>query len=106
TQAEEEVFYPAVRNLYTTIAEQQVDEANREHQQIKDLCHQIATTDPNSFLFMSRVNELQEKVDRHVEEEENKMFPLALNNMSSEELDYLGRRIHDRKTQLKERIAA
>jgi hemerythrin superfamily protein len=105
-QVEEEVFYPAVRHLRTNNAEQQVDEANREHQQIKDLCHQISATDPNSFEFMSKVNELKERVEHHVEEEENEMFPLAQNSMSSVELDHLGRRLHDRKMQLKERIAA
>jgi len=105
-QAEQVIFYPAVRNLYTASAERKVDEANREHQQIKDLCHQISTTNPDSFMFMSKVNELQERVKHHVEKEENEIFPLAQNNMSTEELDYLGRRIHDRKVQLKERIAA
>jgi len=104
--AEEEIFYPAVRNLYTATAEQQVDEARHEHQQIKDLLHQIATTDANSFEFMSKVNELKEKVEHHVEEEENEMLPMAENQMSNDELDHLGRRIHDRKVQLKERIAA
>jgi len=106
SQAEEEFFYPAVRNLYTTAAEDQVDEATREHQQIKNLLHEISMTDPNSYTFMSKVNELREAVEHHVEEEENEMFPLALNNMSSQELDYIGRRIHERKVELKERIAA
>ena len=105
-QAEEEFFYPAVRNLYTTIAEDQVDEATRDHQRIKSLLHEISTTDPNSYAFMSRVNELKETLQQHVEEEENKIFPLALNNMSNQELDYIGRRIHERKTELKERLAA
>jgi hypothetical protein len=31
---------------------------------------------------------------------------LAQDNMSTEELDHLGKQIHDRKGQLKERIAA
>src|SRR5690349_16992934 len=64
-QAEEEVFYPAVRHLRTSDAEQQVEEANREHQRIKDLCHQISTIDPNSFEFMSKVNELKDSVEHH-----------------------------------------
>ena len=105
-QVEEELFYPAVRNLYTTAAEDQVNEANREHQKIRNLLHEISTSDPSSYVFMSKVNELKEIVEHHVEEEENEMFPLAQNNMSSQELDYIGRRIHDRKGQLKERIAA
>jgi len=105
-QVEEEFFYPAVRNLYTTVAENQVDEANREHQKIKNLLREIAAADPVSYVFMSKVNELKEVVEDHVQEEENEMFPLAQNNMSNHELDYIGRRIHERKSQLKERIAA
>ena len=58
-QVEEEFFYPAVRNLYTTIAENQVDEANREHQKIKNLLREIAAADPVSYVFMSKVNELK-----------------------------------------------
>src|SRR3954466_11000574 len=58
-QVEEEFFYPAVRNLYTTIAENQVDEANREHQKIKNLLREIAAEDPVSYVFMSKVNELK-----------------------------------------------
>ena len=106
TQAEEEIFYPAVQNLYTTAAQQQVAEARREHQRIKDLCNQVLMHDPNSFEFISKVNELKETLERHVEEEENEMFPLAQSNTSGEELHHLGLRIHDRKVQLKELIAA
>jgi hemerythrin superfamily protein len=106
TLVEEQIFYPAVRNIYTTVAEQQVDEAKQEHQKIKDLLHEVSTTDSNSFSFMSKVNELKQAVEHHVDEEENEMFPLAQDNMSTEELDHLGKQIHDRKGQLKERIAA
>jgi hemerythrin superfamily protein len=105
-QAEEEVFYSAMRHLYTAAAERQVDEADREHQRIKDLCHEIAAIDPNSYQFMSKVNELKETVEHHVEEEETEMFRLAHNNMSNDELEHLGRRLHDRKLQIKQRTAA
>jgi len=106
SEVEEEIFYPAVRNIYTTAAEEQVEEANQEHQKIKDLLHVASITDVNSFSFMSKVNELKAAVEHHVDEEENEMFPLAQDNMTTEELDHLGKQIHDRKVQLKERIAA
>jgi hemerythrin superfamily protein len=105
-EVEEEIFYPAVRNIYTSVAEQQVDEAKHEHQKITDLLHDVSIIDPSSFSFMSKINELKQTVEHHVDEEENEMFPLAQHNMSSEELDHLGKQIHDRKVQLKERIAA
>jgi hemerythrin superfamily protein len=106
TEVEEEIFYPAVRNIYTTIAEQQVDEAKHEHQKVRTLLRDASIIDVNSYSFMSKINELKAAVEHHVEEEESQMFPLAQDNMSSEELDHLGKQIHDRKVQLKERIAA
>jgi hemerythrin-like domain-containing protein len=103
---EEEIFYPAVRHLYTNDAEHQVNEAFREHQDIRDLLKQISAIDASSFEFMSKVNELKEKIEHHVEEEERGMFPMVHRNMSNEELEHLGRRMHERKGHLKERMAA
>src|SRR5262245_52457404 len=106
TTIEEEVFYPAVRNLYTGNSQAQVEEAQQEHQRIRSLCNQVASIDPNSYMFMSKANELKETIEQHVEEEENEMFPLAQHMMSTDELYNLGRRMHDRKLQLEERVAA
>ena len=103
---EEEIFYPAVRNIYTTSAEQQVDQAKLEHQQMKDLLHQVGIIDANSFSFMSKINELKEVFENHVDGEENQLFPFAQDNMSSEEIDYLGQLIHDQKLELGEKAAA
>jgi iron-sulfur cluster repair protein YtfE (RIC family) len=103
---EEEIFYPAVRNIFTSSAEQQVDQARLEHQQIKDLLHQVAIIDPNSFSFMSKINELKDVIENHVDIEENQMFPFAHDNMSSEEIEYLGQLIHDQKLEFKEKTAA
>ena len=100
---EEEIFYPAVRNLYSGNAEAQVEEARREHEQIRTLCNEVASIDPSSFRFMSKANELKETIDHHVEEEEHEMFPLVQRMMSNDELFNLGRRMHDRKYQLEER---
>src|SRR5262245_13036924 len=103
---EEEIFYPAVRNLYSCNVEAQVEQAQREHQQIRTLCDEVASIDPSSYMFMSKANELRETVEHHVEEEENEMFPLVHRLMSNDELYNLGRRMHDRKYQFEERVAA
>ena len=106
TLVEEEIFYPAVQNLYTTVAKEQVEDAYRDHRAIKDLCQRISAMDPNVFEFMSSVNELKERIDHHVDIEENEMFPLVHRNLFGEELEDLGRRIRDRSHELKERKAA
>jgi hemerythrin superfamily protein len=103
---EEEIFYPAVRNLYSANSEAQVEEARREHLEIRRLCNEVALIDPSSYMFMSKANELKEIIEHHVEEEENEMFPLVHRLMSNDELYNLGRRMHDRKHQFEERVAA
>jgi hemerythrin superfamily protein len=103
---EEEIFYPAVRNLYSGNSETLIQEAQLEHEQIRTLCRQVISIDPSSYMFMSKANELKEVVEHHVEEEENEIFPLVHRMMSNDELYNLGRRMHDRKYQLKERVAA
>jgi hemerythrin superfamily protein len=105
---EEEIFYPTVSNLYTANAQAQVEESKLEHRQIRKLCDAVASTDPNSFMFMSKVNELKETIEHHVEEEENEMFPLIERTLSNDELYRLGSRMHDLKLRIKdqERIAA
>jgi hypothetical protein len=45
-------------------------------------------------------------VQHHVNKEENEMFELMKRSSSTQELEALGERIHNRKRQLKERLAA
>src|SRR5437899_9178983 len=40
-QVEEEIFYPAIRNLTFGYEGSKVDEADREHQTVKDLHHEM-----------------------------------------------------------------
>ena len=45
---------------------------------------------------------LQENVEHHVEEEEGEMFPKARQVLSADEIDQLGTRMEELKTQLKQ----
>src|SRR5262249_5614413 len=54
-QAEEEVFYPAVRNLNFGYVDQYVNESYREHQNIKDLLNQMMNIDPMRDEFDSKL---------------------------------------------------
>ena len=105
-QAEEEVLYPAMRTLMATDGPSMVDESYREHQQIKDLLNDLATMDPSSDPFDTKFADFKSKIDHHVEEEENELFPTLLQRASTERQEELGRRIHNRKLDLKARIAA
>jgi hemerythrin superfamily protein len=106
SQVEEELFYPAVRNLNFGYVDQYVNESYREHQNIKDLLSQLSNIDPVREEFIGKFADLRRTVQHHVEEEEGRIFPMVERHMSVEQLEQLGQRIHDRKSDLKKRIAA
>lgn len=97
--AEEEIFYPAVREKGDE-AEDLVDEATVEHASAKDLIAQINSMDAHDDLYDAKVKVLGEYIDHHVKEEENEMFPLA--RKSGLNLVELGARIQSRKDEIQE----
>ena len=104
--AEEEILYPAMRNLMFMHGASRVDESYREHQQIKDLLNEMAGMDTTSEAFDWRFQDLKNKIVHHVEEQEEIMFPIVRERMSTERQEDLGQKIHDRKMQLGARMAA
>jgi iron-sulfur cluster repair protein YtfE (RIC family) len=105
-QVEEEIFYPAIRTLAFGQEGSKVDEAYREHQTVKDLLNGMNNIDPMSDEFDGKLAELKENIAHHVEEEEGELFPMITNRMSSEQLEEIGQRMHDRKANLKTHLAA
>jgi hemerythrin-like domain-containing protein len=86
-QIEEELFYPALREvLKDTDA---VAEAEVEHQSAKDLIAQIEGMADADEMFDAKVKVLGEYVDHHVKEERNEIFPKA---RSARKLDLVGMR--------------
>lgn len=70
---EEEIFYPAARDV---LEEQDVlDEAEVEHASAKELIAQIEDMEPDEPLYDAKVTVLGEYVNHHVKEEEDEMFP-------------------------------
>ena len=96
-QMEEELLYPAAREVLTR-NEDIVDEAFVEHAGVKSLIAQIKTMTSDQPLFDARVKVLGEYVDHHVKEEETELFPKL--RKSSLDLDTLGDRLAARKKQL------
>jgi hemerythrin superfamily protein len=104
--AEEEILYPAMRNYMGMDGDSKVSEAYHEHQVIKDLLSDLETMDPLSDAFDRKFEDLKNKIEHHVEEEESEMFEMLLQRMPEERQQELGRQIHDRKKALKMKIAA
>lgn len=95
--AEEEIFYPAVREAGGD-AEELVDEAIVEHASAKELIAQILAMDASDELYDAKVKVLSEQIEHHVGEEEGEMFPKA--KKAKLDLAALGEAIEARKAQV------
>lgn len=97
---EEEIFYPAVRNLDGDIRDL-VAEAAVEHQSLKDIVGRLEAAPPTDPLYDAGVKVLAEYVKHHVREEESELFPKV--RSADVDLDALGERLAERKAQLEGR---
>ena len=97
TQVEEEILYPAAREVLTK-DEDIVDEAYVEHAGAKSLIAQIKTMTTDQPLFDAKVKVLGEYIDHHVKEEETEFFPKL--RKTSLDLVAMGEQIAERKKQL------
>jgi hemerythrin superfamily protein len=92
---EEEIFYPAFRKASHDDA--MVDEAEEEHQEVKDLITEIEDGDDIAPLMA----QLQEMVAHHVKEERGEMFPKA-RKAPGLDLEALADQLEARKNELME----
>ena len=90
TQIEEEIFYPAVREVGTSKAEEMVDEAYEEHHVVDLVLAELPNVDPEDERFAAKMTVLSELVEHHADEEEDEMFPMAEKKLGKERLQQLG----------------
>ena len=76
-EIEEEMFYPAVREIGTKKAEEMVPEAYEEHHVVKLVLNELPNVDPEHERFEAKMTVLDELIQHHVDEEESEMFKLA-----------------------------
>jgi len=86
-QIEEELFYPALREVIKDT--DMLAEAEVEHQSAKDLIAQIEGMTDADEMFDAKVKVLGEYVDHHVKEERGEIFPKA---RSARKLDLVAMR--------------
>jgi len=99
--AEEEIFYPAVREAIEET--DLIDEADVEHASAKSLIAQILESSPDEGIYDAKVKVLGEYIQHHVKEEEHEIFPKA--EKAKLDLAELGQRIAVRKEELMAEIA-
>jgi hemerythrin superfamily protein len=100
TKIEEELFYPAMRDVPSKKAEEMVSEALEEHHVVDLVLNELPQVDPEDERFEAKMTVLSELVLHHADEEEKEMFKLAT-KLGKEELEELGERMQARTTELK-----
>jgi hemerythrin superfamily protein len=97
-QVEEEIFYPAAREALDEEDLDLVNEADVEHESIKQLVAEVEDSTPDDDHFDARIKVIGEYVRHHVKEEENELFP----KLEERELDRraLGAQMAERKAEL------
>ncbi len=92
SQIEEEVFYPAARNVED--ARSLLNEAEVEHDMAKNLIASLDSMDARDEMFDATFTVLAQYVKHHVEEEEGRLFPVL--ESSDFDLDRVGRELKER----------
>ena len=69
---EEEIVYPALRELNSGMA----DESEEDHEEAKEIIAEIEDLDPDDPAVQSMMTQLKKAVMRHVEKEEKTVFPV------------------------------
>ena len=89
TRIEEDIFYPAVRELDEDEMTETVAEGIQEHHVVKVLMREIDDVSGEET-FESKMTVLIENVEHHADEEEKELFPELREKMSQARLEELG----------------
>lgn len=90
TSLEEEIYYPAVKEIDTKKAHDMVMEAYEEHHVVDLVMAELPQVDPTADTFAAKMTVLKELIEHHVEEEEGEMFPMADKKLGDERSNELG----------------
>ena len=96
---ETEIFYPAVRQEAEKEETELLDEAEVEHNSVRQLIQTIEKMDPTDEKRHAHFTVLMEYVKHHVKEEEKKMFP-KVKKLKGLDLGEIGGRMKERKAEL------
>ena len=100
TQIEEELFYPALRDLRSKEAKELALEAAEEHGLAKYMLRRIQEAGIEDETFKAKLTVLKEVLLQHIREEEREMFAALREGLSEEELEELGGQLMRRKERL------
>jgi hypothetical protein len=104
TKLEEELFYPAFRDVAATSRDLRLYyEAREEHHAVDTVLPEVSgASRSRPEVFAARVKVLTEMVERHADEEETDMFPRARALIPAAELRRLGEEMAARRRTLQQ----
>jgi hemerythrin superfamily protein len=95
THIEETIFYPFLERHDELI--DMVAEALEEHQEAKSMLEELEYSSTESDDFGSKLEDLMEAVEHHVQEEEGVMFPRVREVFDESQLEELGQKLESAK---------
>lgn len=97
-EIEEQIFYPRAREA--TKDDDLIDEAIVEHASVKHLIGEIEAMKVGDDLYDAKVRVLEEMVKRHIQEEEEELFPELVSAKIKMDTKEVGRELAERKQEL------
>lgn len=96
-ECEEKVLYPTLR-AHPKLKDI-VLEGYQEHHVADVLLEELRNLSPSDEMWGAKAKVLQESLEHHIEEEEEKMFPQARKELSKAEIEALGAAMEEIKNQ-------
>ena len=90
-ECEEKVLYPTLR-AHPKLKDI-VLEGYQEHHVVDLILGELRNLNPSDETWAAKAKVMQESLEHHIEEEEEKMFPQARKEMSKDEIEELGRQM-------------
>ena len=87
---EEGIFYPIVEEQKRPELIAMVADSLAAHQEVKGLLKELRATTDDAAQLKAKVLELKQKVEHHIAEEENSMFPRVRQTINDDELNRIG----------------
>lgn len=100
---EEEIFYPALKDHPK--AKDIVLEAYEEHHVVDVVMAELEETPVDDETWGAKAKVMKENVEHHMEEEEGEMFQKARQVFDKDELEELGTRMEQRKTEAQRELS-
>jgi hemerythrin superfamily protein len=100
--AEEETVYSRFQNL--SDMKKLIADAKQEHEDFRTLLDEITDVMDDREAFLDKIDDLQQMVKHHVDEEENQVFPLIKKNSSEEVLVEMSRDFMEAKKRIQENV--